>query len=301
MYLNIGNQSIKIKDYFCADGDDIYLPRHDGKLWLYINLTDECNATCPFCVSVVKANNCKTRVIDLNCLEKCLNIISSHIYGVSITGGEPMLYPELLDDTAELVTKKMPGVILDLATNGTNLHSIPKLRMLDSFEGVHISRHSPDDIVNDSIFGQRMPSEEEIREVVSVLSDKQKIIFNCVLQKGFVDSEDTVMEYLEHAAVAGVDNTSFIGMFQANEYCRERYVSPKSIGFNNKKFHIWNYYHDYDYCSCSSGSYEAENGYVRFYYRCPGNRNADFTRQLVYSAGNKLLAGYRGEEIRFKI
>lgn len=46
----IGNQKLSIKDYYCAL-DHKYIKREDGKLWLYINITDRCNAQCPFCVN----------------------------------------------------------------------------------------------------------------------------------------------------------------------------------------------------------------------------------------------------------
>ena len=48
MELKIGKQKLRIKDYYCADGDGIYLPKEDAKLWLYVHLTDACNASCPF-------------------------------------------------------------------------------------------------------------------------------------------------------------------------------------------------------------------------------------------------------------
>ncbi len=299
MNILIGNKIINIKDYYCAVEDCDYLPKQDGKLWMYIYLTNECNASCPFCVSKCSVKKIKPSNIDLGYLEICLNTISEHIHGVSITGGEPMLYPELVDATAKLVVKKIPNIILDLVTNGTNLEHIPKLHMIDYFEAIHISRHSTDDMVNNTIFGRKMPSSKDIQNLISKLSDRQKIVFNCVLQKGLVENDSLIKEYLEYAANVGVDNTSFIGMFQANDYCKEKYISPKDLELKDSRFHIWNNFHDYEFCSCSSGNYIANNGSVRYYYRCPGSKSAPFARQLVYTADNKLLAGFGGEEIYY--
>ena len=297
MDIRIGSRQLNIKDYYCAERDDAYLPREDGKLWLYIHLTDECNAACPFCVNAKERHKASCGTLSLTKLRECLLFLSGKVSGVSITGGEPMLYPELTDAAAELVQETMPDVILDLATNGTSLERLLSLRTLDAFEGVHISRHAVLDADNDRVFGRRMPSAEEIRQLLFKMSDPAKIVLNCVMQKGLVDREEAVIDYLEKAASAGVRNTSFIGMFMANDYCREKYVSPALLKLEDPGFHIWNHYHDYDYCSCSSGSYDAAAGPVRFYYRCPGRRTAPYTRQLVYTADNRLLAGFGGEEI----
>ena len=297
MEIKIGNQKLNIKDYYCAGRDEVCLPREDGKLWLYIHLTSECNASCPFCVSAAERKASGGGKVSLSLLKECLSVLSGRISGVSVTGGEPMLYPDLTDRVAELVMDTLPDAMLDLATNGTNLESILSLRTLDAFEGIHISRHSPDDRINDRVFGRVMPKAEEIRRLLSGMSDPAKIVFNCVMQKGLVDSEQALIDYLEMAAFAGVRNTSFIGMFRANDYCREKYISPSLLELKNPGFHIWNHFHDHDFCSCSSGSYDAAAGPVRFYYRCPGRSRAPYTRQLVYTADNRLLAGFGGEEI----
>ena len=297
MDIRIGKQKLHIKDYYCAGEDDVYLPRKDGKLWLYIHLTNECNAACSFCVNAAERKTSGAGILSLALLRECLISLSGRISGVSITGGEPMLYPDLTDRVAELVMDILPDAMLDLATNGTNLESILSLRTLDAFEGIHISRHSPDDRINDRVFGRRMPTAEEIRRLLSGMSDPAKIVLNCVMQKGMTDSEQAVIDYLEMAASAGVRNTSFIGMFRANEYCRENYVSPAILELKDPRFHAWNHFHDYDYCSCSSGSFDAVAGPVRFYYRCPGKSRPSYTRQLVYTADNRLLAGFGGEEI----
>ena len=269
MDIRIGKQKLHIKDYYCAGEDDVYLPREDGKLWLYIHLTNECNASCPFCVNAAERKTSGAGILSLSLLRECLISLSGRISGVSITGGEPMLYPDLTDRVAELVMDILPDSMLDLATNGTNLESILSLRTLDAFEG----------------------------RLLSGMSDPAKIVLNCVMQNGLVDSEAAVIDYLEMAASAGVRNTSFIGMFKANDYCRENYLSPAILELKDPRFHVWNHYHDHDFCSCSSGSFDAEGRPVRFYYRCPGSSRASYTRQLVYTSDNRLLAGFGGEEI----
>jgi len=297
--LQIGNRNIKVKDYYCVASDGEYIARNDNKLWLYINITDICNAKCPFCVNPSRASG--NNLFSIEILKQTLEKISPFVYGVSITGGEPMLYPELVDEAALTVTDIMgTSVELDLVTNGTTLNKILELRMLDRFESVHISRHKTDDIENAMLIGAKTPTINDIKTLILRLDDPAKIVLNCVMQKNMVSNVQEMAEYLEMAAWAGVKNTSFVGFFMANQFCEDNYVSPASIDLSHdKRFRIWNKFNDYDFCSCSSGDYSAENGSVRFYYRCPCKRGADYCRQLVYTADNRLLDGFGGREIVF--
>ena len=105
-------------------------------------------------------------------------------------------------------------------------------------------------------------------------------------------------EYLEMAAQTGVRNTSFISLIPANDYCIEQFVHPDSLHLEkDERFRIWNRFHDHDFCSCSSGDYKAASGWVRFYYRAPGRAAVPYARQLVYTADNRLLAGFGGPSI----
>lgn len=295
----IGNRILQIKDYYCAAFDGEHITRKDNKLWLYVNITDICNANCPFCVNPSRANGNNT--FSVSTFKQTLERISPFVYGVSITGGEPMLYPELVDDVALAVSDIMgTNIEVDLVTNGTTLSKILDLKALDRFESVHISRHKTDDIENAMLIGAKTPTISDIKTFISQLDDPAKVVLNCVMQKNGVSNAQEMSEYLEMAAWAGVKNTSFVGFFMANQFCKDNYISPASIDLSqDKRFRVWNKFNDYDYCSCSSGDYSAKNGNVRFYYRCPGKIGANYCRQLVYTADNKLLDGFGGCEITF--
>ena len=295
----IGNRTLQIKDYYCAAFDGEHLTRKDSKLWLYVNITDICNANCPFCVNPSRSNGNNT--FSATSFKQMLEKVSPFVYGVSVTGGEPMLYPKLVDEVAMIVTDIMgTDVELDLVTNGTTLDKVPQLKMIERFESIHISRHKIDDIENSMLMGANTPTIKEIKELVSMLDDPAKVVLNCVMQRNGVSNASEMADYLEMAAWAGVKNTSFVGFFMANQFCKDNYISPASIDLSqDKRFRVWNKFNDYDYCSCSSGDYSAENGNVRFYYRCPGKIGANYCRQLVYTADNKLLDGFGGCEITF--
>lgn len=311
--ITICGHKLPVKDYHCARNGDCfaasdsheYIKKEELRLWLYVNITDRCNANCPFCVSGASAHN--NAVVDLEQYKKAIEIAAPYIYGISFTGGEPLLYPELLNDlvsaTAEVVP---PDLEIDIATNGTNLDKLVNLPCFDRISSVHISRHVADDVANRELMGFAAPSAEKLKSVISALQDPGKIVFNCVMQKGGVENCQDVAKYLDFAISVGVRNSSFISMFHANEYCRQNYISANTFPIicdsdcdewnrehPNAMFHIWNRYNDHAYCRCMSGSYHNAHGHTRFYFRCPGNEQTpDYCRQLVYTADNFLQDGF---------
>lgn len=292
--LQIGRKLLECKDYECSQ-DEVYLPKEKLQLWLYINLTDACPAGCPFCVYSSAGGNSRTHV-DPEKLQNVLSQISPFISGVTLTGGEPMADIPLLENVIGAVQETIPAEIeLDMATNGLNIAKLPDLRGLDRFATVHVSRHAVDDIQNRRLMGWKdAPSTETLKDTFSALQDPGMTVLNCVLQKNGVHDADSVRAYLEMAARIGAANVSLIGMFLANDYCCENYISPAQLDFSgDDRFTVWNHYHDHDFCQCSSGDYKAEAGYVRYYYRCPESApGPNYCRQLVYGTDNRLRTGF---------
>ncbi len=294
--IRIGDQELNIKDYLCSS-DGIYGPKQVGKLWLYVNLTDICNGSCPFCINPAAGKG--TKRIDPSTYRDTLEKIKDHVYGVSITGGEPMLYPELVNEIL-CITREICGkhVEKDLVTNGTGFADIFKKLDPEQLDSVHLSRHRIADEDNDRVFGFPTATAEDIAAVIEGLEDPAQIVLNCVLMAGGTDSLKRVRDYLEFASVLGVRNVCFIGLSRHNAFCEENYTDPERLGLTDARgFHIWNRYQDHEYCCCSSGSYDSRNGSIRFYYRSMGAAKPPFARQLVYTADDRLLAGFSGKEI----
>lgn len=294
--ITIGNRSFHIKDYYCSQ-DGSYNPKNDGKLWLYVNITDVCPASCPFCVNPGRKFG-KTE-FDLQIFRKTLEDIREHIYGISFTGGEPMLEYELLDSAIGVAGSVMNySVEIDMVTNGIHLDKIPAFRHLALLDSIHISRHRTEDSENRNLMGIQTPSKEQVRELLLHIKDPERVVFNCTMHKDGISSPDYMAEYLEMAADIGVRNTSFISLIPANGYCMDQYVDPGMFHLeNDSRFRVWNHFHDYEYCSCSAGDYRAEKGWVRYYYRSPGKEKAPYSRQLVYTENNRLLDGFGGNQV----
>lgn len=295
----IGQNEITVKDYHCSLwGEEQYILQDEPKLWLYVNMTNACQASCPFCVNPswgMPSNN----PFDIEQYKKTLQGVLHRIRGISFTGGEPLLDLDLmrkvLKSTAELVDE---NIELDLVTNGIHLEDFCNCQEALYLTSIHISRHSVDDSINAQIQHWNAPSKEQLKRIVSKYKDPYAFVFNCVLQKCAVNDAGAVAEYLEMAGEIGIKNTSFIGMMNCSDYWNSQYISPVSLHLEkDPRFRIWNHYHDKEYCSCSTGDYESRHGYTKFYYRWPGKPCPNYCRQLVYTADNKLLAGFGGEKI----
>lgn len=295
--IKINDQFITIKDYHCSDGTG-YLPREDGKLWLYVNLTDVCNGHCAFCINPGRKSG--TSPLDLAEFKKTLLFIKDHVYGISITGGEPMLEPMLIDKAIGIVREVFPGnEEIDIVTNGNRFVDILNLRYLNQLDSIHLSRHRLSDEENDVLFGFHTVTWDELKDTLFRMDDPGAVVLNCVLMKGGIETAEQVEWYLRKALTAGVRNVSFIGMSICNRYCEEHYVDPYDLKLENRdRFHIWSNYNDHGFCSCMSGNYESNSGSIRFYIRGMGNGSIPgYTRQLVYTADNRLLKGFGGEAI----
>lgn len=218
----IGDQALIVKDYHCAQYND-YLDKPDGRLWLYVNLTDICNGKCPFCInpSVTEGKN----KVDPSLYRTTLLKIKDRIYGVSLTGGEPMLFPELANEiigiTHEICGSHVEKVIV---TNGTGFVNILDTLDIAHLDSIHLSRHMITDSENDKVFGFLTVTSEEIASVLAKMEDPAQIVLNCVLMAGGIDTIQRMAHYLEYAFGIGVRNVSFIGLSRHNDFCVNNYI-----------------------------------------------------------------------------
>lgn len=305
--IHLGNASLEAKDYYCIAEDSRYgyIPKEKLSLWLYVNVTDQCNASCPFCVA--EANKVGTNHVIPEHFFQVLEDIQPCISGISFTGGEPTLNMELLGQLISGTATRIPDTMeIDLVTNGSNLKELSTAPWIDYLTTLHISRHAPDDEANRRLMNFPAPSITELHRFISSLKDPGQVVFNCVMQRGGVENMEDVASFLDMASELGVQNSSFITMFRANAFCEEHYISggdfpvmdQKLLEHWNQKhpesfFQIWNRQRDHSYCCCCSGDYKSSHGSTRFYFRCPGTVPApEYCRQLVYTANNTLQDGF---------
>ena len=289
-------KKIKIKNYNCSINKDIF-QREKIKLNLYIKINDECNAQCLYCSNHNMKNNGKLDIEKLTFLLKELKK-QDLINRISITGGEPMLNFELLNNVINSVFEVIPNAFLTINTNGFNLKNILNLDEIDKIEGVHISRHHYDDVKNNEIFGIKVAGYNDIKKVMEMLSNKRLIRLNCLLLKGNIDNIDEVNKYLEFASLLDVFRVGFVSLMKVSDYCKENFIDFNNV-FNKDciNTNILRHYYDQNICECINGAYISDEGkIIEYYARMTKELNCDYARQLVYTSDNKLTLGF-GKEI----
>lgn len=157
---------------------------------LYIELTNLCNAKCPFCSNPYRTNT----NLDISFLKKVLSELDGVIDKVTLTGGEPLLYPHL-EELFEILDNSNIQFYA-LTTNGYFLSKQLEIINNSKLKYVNISRHHYLDDVNNKVFGIKIPKyvlpDKEIR-LQAVITD----IFN---------SKDDILKFIDYAKSNGINN-----------------------------------------------------------------------------------------------
>lgn len=296
--IELFGERIPVKNYLCSS-DPNHLIAGDFHFNLYIKITDYCNAQCQFCSN--QGSIPKPEHLDLNRLELVLRELKSKnlLSRISITGGEPLLYAERLNQILNKVFEVIPDACVTINTNGINFSKIHELDSLSKLEGIHISRHHYDDGINDARFGVKTATLEEISSLYNSVNNRQLIRLNCLLIRGFIDNLREVKKYLEEASKIGVFRVGFVSLMPTNSYCKEHYIDFNSI-FRDFPidFLSTGHFYDSDICECCNGIYLGKNGnLVEYYARMTKKLQCDYMRQLVYTPQNDLLVGFGNKKI----
>jgi len=152
-----------------------------------------CNAECSFCFS--KGTN--HQAVDLGTyignLSKTLYNLPEEFYQISITGGEPLLSPYIIQILSTIYPFKMRYSNILLTTNGTNLKELFGTIAM-SVDHINISRHHYDQDANLKIFGGTYKfMDSDIEEAINMYSTKGiDISANCVI------NDSTTKEFIEN-------------------------------------------------------------------------------------------------------
>lgn len=301
--IEIFNTNIPIRKYGCSNkGLEPKVISHP-RLNLFIQLTQNCNASCKFCEY---HNTCKTN-FNISKLEEILKEINSKIIigKLNFTGGEPTLNEKLFCDVFECVKNninydKKPEVTVN--TNGYNLDIL--LKYQDIIDSIGLSCHHYDDKKNFEIFGTNsVANSQKIKEFQQQIENKSIVQMRCNLISGYVDSFKEVKKYLDNAISLGVRDCGFVTLMPLNDFCKEHQIDfANLIDSNDDSFIKVNYWNRLDdnleksLCNCANYVYSNEEGQMcKFYSRlfCNANLNEG---QLVYD-GQNLRYGFGGKII----
>lgn len=129
----------KIKNAFTSERDNAnFHPRIDGLYGkrypqlLHIELTGACNFSCSHCYK--RANHEGTYIDTDLLINKVCDSIKGIVPVLHLTGGEPTLHK----DFAQIVNMLKGDFILQLSTNGSNIHRYP-ISLFKTFDAIDIS------------------------------------------------------------------------------------------------------------------------------------------------------------------
>ena len=293
-------KKVVVRDYLCSTDPNVIMDAIPS-LRLYIKLTDFCNADCLFCAN---GNSKDFGNIDFKKLEFVISYLKEKnlLHGISITGGEPTLNPDKMNDLLSMIFKIDPKMEVAISTNGFNLDKFVGMDHVNDLESIHISRHHYDDMVNQEIFSSdSVASFEDIMLLQDSLVDKKIININTLVMKGYIEDLVHIKMMLDHVGKMGVYKNGFVSLMKCNEFSRERFINFNDI-FNNldENFFLGHHLYSREYCECVDGMYLTSYGkMVEFYARMVKDCSCPYTTQLVYTSDNKVTAGF-GKKVLYK-
>ena len=298
--ITVLGKEIEVKNYICSkDGINYKEKPKQTKLRLSICPTSFCAAYCPFCIATeIKKQN----RIDLKKLEYVLRELKRDdlIFTTSITGGEPFTDIELLNEVISMVFDIFgKDMELSLNTNGFALNEIHRVKHLELLESVHVSRHHYDDKINESIFGIRMPSANELKEIFASVHIDDLFVLNCMLLKDYINGPEEAHKMLDFASFVNAYKISFIECSPANSYCIEQAVKyDDALKKDDPSLLFTRGFQDFEFCRCSDGIYVAKDGSImEFYGRSTKPDGCQYCRGLVFGSDNHLRSGFNGDII----
>lgn len=299
--VEIYGKKLEIRDFICSNRkyDEIKtLP----SVRLYVRVTNTCNSNCKFCL------NCSNKTISYINKDKLGDVIrylasKDILNAITLTGGEPMLNYKELNDVINYIYSILPNIRISISTNGTNLTKFLEFDNIDKIDAIHISRHHYNDKINSEILGCEAVTLEEIEKFQAKLKNKNQVIINSIMMKGYLESLDDVKIMCEHISKIGIKKIHFVSLIDYNEYSRERYIDIRDV-FENATSNQ-NFYKDFDryrkdFCECHTYKYISNEGYsINILARTVSSNNSDYIEQLVFTNDNKLITGFDSDEVLY--
>jgi len=270
---------------------------HSDKRTLYVELTDTCNAKCPFC-SAGRGSTTGSHMVSPDTLKKCVDELvgAGAIDRVSITGGEPLIvqYTEL-------------GRLLDILDNsGVDFYAITTngrylAKNLYLLKGharlryLNVSRHHFDDAENRKIFGdENIPGIADVASMFRILDEGgRNFRLNCTLGPG-VDM-GWIRRYIEAAAHNEISSVLF----------RHDYFEPHHMEIYKIFNELLEGRKESTKCRCMYGYVDWADMQVEYREVNAGlehkyEREQQYIRNFVLHADGSLTGGWSDDSIKIK-
>ena len=245
-------KEVPVKDVSCSlNGGSSFTI--DPYFNLYVRMTDNCQANCSFC-AYHSQNNKKFFVTGLHRVLEDLYDQDVCLNKIDFTGGEPSFDLKTLKNSIDLARCYYPEIYITINTNGFRFKEIMNL----DINCVSLSRHHYNDKINEEIFKtDKVPSSKEIAEYC----EDEKLHLRCNLIKGYIDSQEEMITYLEKGSLLGVNDFGFVSLMPLNQYCKDMYIDhPDLCGIPHTKL---NYSQSHNNgCNCRNFLHYTEQGKI---------------------------------------
>lgn len=261
-----------------------------NKRTLYIDLLNLCNAKCAFC-SAACHQITKPQILNLNDAKQVvLELLQAGaIDKISLTGGEPLIYPELEELLNFLDSLLEQGLeFYALTTNGIFLPDKIALLEKSKIKYINISRHHYDQVKNDDIFGIATLNQEQLQEII--LKSQKNYRFNATITDDFNTKQD-ILSYIDFAKKIGVTHVLF----------RKEYKDGKNTEHINQLFETCSQCKKSTKCECkikNINGINVEYRQVNVPLEQQNEEHGNYIRNFVLKHDNKLLGGWSEKSTR---
>lgn len=261
---------------------------------LYVKITDGCNAHCPFCCNGLEHN--QTSYFNADKLFTIIHEIVNNgikLNRISLTGGEPSLYPERVFDLLQRISDSDECAFTQVQLNTNGLSRDSRIIMhhprLDS---VSMSLHHYDPEKLSELFGRKIEFNplEDIRDISNKLNVSSNLI------KGYIDSPQEIERMIQYANEYGVKTIGFVSLMRKNQYCEDRFIDFRKIDLSAIPSLILSIERALlNICGCKNYIYTGKDNPVDVYFRI--NDNPMYCGSSLLYDGEFLRQGFNNDNI----
>lgn len=208
-----------------------------GKKWqvadgfnLYIDISSACNASCPFCIAPTVGR--KDGPGFFGGVRFALDLTESVGGTIQVVGGEPMISRRLPALLGEIGARNYRRVVVN--TNGSRItDEIIATMKLGGVTNVNLSRHHYNEHRNQEVMMLRpeLPNEAIASSIARIIGAEIGFRMQCNLIKGYIDSVQDILDYLNWCIGLGCDEVSFSQVFPLSLF---DYQVPLEKGYAEK-------------------------------------------------------------------
>lgn len=182
---------------------------------LYIDISAACNASCPFCIAPTIGREDGPGFFDG--AKFALDLTESIIGTIQVVGGEPMISRRLPRLLEEIGKRDYRRTIVN--TNGSFVsNEIVSAMKSARVTNINVSRHHYDELLNQEVmkFRPGLPNATLASGIKRIIDSGINLRMQCNLIKGYIDSVQKMLGYIDWCVGLGCKEISFSQIFPLN-------------------------------------------------------------------------------------